>query len=155
MGIFKGGTFQDNKGTSYNYVEVWGRVITAPKVSYANVQRVGFTVKMHQKPNAYMNCVKWGDDLMGAIAAGLEADEEVVVWGTWNEREFTNKKGEHKKYSDLNVFCVLPLSLLGFTHRLYSSKKIHELLGANDADPMESAGDYEEAVEEYDYELNM
>lgn len=157
MGVIKGGKFQDNRGISYNYMLIWGRVVADPRVSCANTQRVGFTVKIHSSPSAYMNCVVWGDGPVGMMAASLEADEYVFCCGTWNEREYTNKKGEHKKYSDLNIHVLIPMSLLGFALSLYGTKQIRDMVNVKESDPVESADDYVDVEQEEfdDYQLNM
>lgn len=141
MGMFRGAKWATDDGKEYSYMIAWGSLVKDTDVQMYNKKKTSFTIKTHR--GVFQNCVIWGESVAANIAAALEKGDEVLVLGVWGESEFTNKKGETKKYNDLRVDIILPMSLLQFLTQLYGSKGVAEAIqnAQPEADALESAED--------------
>lgn len=141
-GIFKGRAWMDSDQVEHAFMMVWGELSRDPQIKCVNKPKVEFGLKYHRK--MFVNCVAWGETDTSTVMAALERGDTVLCIGQWEKREYTNKKGEKKDWSELTCEIIIPMSLIRHTLRLYSSTFLKRMINSEDRipDPMESAHDH-------------
>ena len=132
--------WMEDDGSEHATCVCWGELIEDAKVACVNKKKTTFTIKWHRK--TYANVILWGDTPASAVAESLEHHDMVLVLGEWQKRKYVNKHGEEKEYSDIKADMVIPQSCMEFVLQLASSQSLDKLLGSDESDEMESAGDY-------------
>lgn len=105
MGIHISGKLEDGS----RYMIVYGPVtrdarntVTPQKA----IPKSEFGISYDRKK--FMNVLALGDAPVTRMASALEKGDVVLVAGLWTEKEYTNKDGEKKVYSELRAEIIIP-----------------------------------------------
>lgn len=133
---------------------VWGEVIHDPKIRVfkTGTKKTEFAIRYMRGGYIVVNI--WGDTPAADAAASLQATDMVCVRGIITKKVYTNSRGETRDATALVPFAVEPYDYTLFIQRLYNSPSIRKILEEDEADVMESAGDYKVTEENTDDSFN-
>jgi len=105
MGVFAGKQGEDGS----RYVMIWGRLSREVKVEYTKdkgLPNVSFCICYDK--GQFMNCYVLGENPVTQMASCLEKGDTALCLGVWRQKNYTNKHGESKLWSELRCDMIVP-----------------------------------------------